>query len=104
MQKAKAEHDQRTPGRQAAHDHIFDAHIHDRGGDQRFHDVGGDADDVQRTECQRDRMSQREGSDLPEKGAEPEGEEKEAEHEKDVIQPLGDDVIKAHNCVIRESL
>ena len=48
-------------------------------------------------------MRQREGRDLPQQRPQPGGEEEQAQHEQDMVQPFGQDVVEAHGDVVDEA-
>ena len=98
VQEPETEDDGRSQPSHRGAEHVLDRDVGDRNRDQRLdqpHPACRDRDDAQRRQTQCHRMGHGEGADLPQERTPSEGEEEEAQNEKDVIEPLGNDVIEA---------
>ena len=96
MQQAEREDDDDAPGLQARREQVFDADVRDRQRNERLDEVAGGIHDAVEAQAERDRMSDRERADLPHELFQFGTEQKQAEHEQDVIETFRDDVREAH--------
>ncbi len=74
---------------------VFERDVRDRQRDQRFNNRGRQGHHTEQRQAKRHRMRQREGADLQQERASVRGEQEQSKDEKDVIQPMRQDVREA---------
>ena len=92
MEETEAEHQRDPPRMKIASDQVLDGDVGDRQGDQRLdHGRRHRYGTVQR-QSERKGVGRGERGDLYEHGPQRCGEQNDAEHEQDVVEPAGEDV------------
>ncbi len=90
----------RRHGRSSLADEVLDRDVGNRERDQRFDDARRQRDDAVHRQAQRERVRERERRDLQQDRPEARVQQKQAEHEEDVVEPLRQDVRVAEREVI----